>query len=251
MNWSLVRAEARKLRTLRSVAGLGLAAVGIALVSLGPAWAAPAATKADWNPEMLPQAVRGQGFVVALVVLVVGVLATAGEVRHGTLPATLLVAPRRRQVLVAKLAAVSGFAVALAVTVSAVTLGLGAAVLRSAGVDAAPFGADSLATAAAVVAVAVAYAALGVGLGALVRDQTAAVVGAVVWSTVVENVLPVVLRNPSLSKWMPGGGARSLLTAATPEPGLLQPAAGALLLLVVVAAIVGGGTAAFATRDVA
>lgn len=251
MMWSLVRAEARKLRTVRSVTGLAAAVVAFAVVSTGPAWTAPAAAKAEWTPATLVQAMRGPGWVLALAMLMVGVLATAGELRHGTLASTLLVAPRRRHVLGAKVVAVAGLAVALAVIVDLVMLALGVVLLGSAGVDVTPFSGDVLATAAAVVGIAAVYGALGVGLGALVRDQTAAIVGAVLWATVVENVVPIVLRAPSLSKWMPGGAARSLLTTATPEPDLLAPAAATVLLVGVLAAVVGGGTAAFLRRDVA
>ena len=250
MKWSLVRAEARKLRTVRSVTGLAAAVVGFAFLATGPAWTAPAAAKAEWTPGLLAQGLRGPGWVLALAVLVIGVLATAGEVRHGTLPSMLVVAPRRRHVLVAKLVAVAGMSAALAVVVNLVMLALGLVLLRSAGVEVGPFRGDVATTAAAVVGLAVVYGAIGVGVGALVRDQTAAIVGALLWATVMENVVPIVLRAPTLAKWMPGGAARSLLTTAAPEPDLLSPLAAAALLVAVLAALAAGGTAAFVSRDV-
>ena len=247
---NLVRAELRKLRTVRSVRWLVLAVLAYPVLSFLPVLALPAADKADWTADTLLGAVRGQAFVVGLAMLCIGVLATAGEFRHGTIVATLTAAPRRRQVLAAKAAAVLALAAGVAVVVDVLALSLGTAMLRSADVDVSPLNGDALGTAAALFAMALAYGALGVGLGALVRDQTAAIAGALVWATVVENVVPVVLRNPGLAKWMPGGAARSLLTSATPEPDLLAPLAAVVVLVGVTAAMLAGGLAVFAGRDI-
>lgn len=247
---SLVRAELRKLRSVRSVTGVVAAVVAFAFLAFAPVWTLDDAAKAEWTADALLPAVRGPAFVVALAMLIVGVLATAGELRHGTMASTLLVAPRRGRVAVAKLVAVVAVAAAPALAVNAVTLALGTVTLRSAGVAVSPFTGDALGTAGVVVLVAMAYGAVGVGLGLLARDQTAVLVGALVWTTVVENIVPIVLRAPGTAKWMPGGAVRSLLSVATPDPSLAAPAAAAVVLATVAALLVAGGTAAFARRDV-
>lgn len=247
---NLLRAELRKLATVRSVPAIVAAVLAVAVVGVLPAWTAPAADKAAFTANDLVAAVRGPAFVVAAAALVLGVLATAGELRHGTMAATLLVTPRRRRVVAAKTIAVAGVAAVMAAMAGVVTAVLSTAVLESAGVATASVRADVAVTALAVVAIAAVYAVAGVGLGLALRDQTAAIAGALVWITVVENVLPVVLRAPSLSRWMPGGAARSVLTAVAPEPELLAPAVGAVLLAAVVGALLVVGTTVFAARDV-
>ena len=93
------------------------------------------------------------------------------------------------------------------------------------------------------------YALVGVGVGCLVRNQTAAIVGALVWLFVLEG--PLVSFVPQLGRWFPGGAAAALSAAATADGGLL-PMWGAGLLFtaygLVFAAI---GTALMAARDVA
>ena len=52
----------------------------------------------------------------ALLLLVIGILMTAGEFRHGTATATFLISPYRRRVIGAKLAAAALVEAAVAVT---------------------------------------------------------------------------------------------------------------------------------------
>lgn len=247
---NLLRAELRKLMTVRSTRAVVAGVLLVAVLGILPAWTAPAAEKATFQASDLVGAVRGPAFLVAAAALVLGVLATAGEVRHGTMAATLLVAPRRWRLVAAKTIAVAGVAAAMAVASVVITAVLGTLVLESAGVATASVRGDVAATGLAVVGIAVAYAAAGVGLGLAVRDQTAAIAGALVWVTVVENVLPIVLRAPTLSSWMPGGAARSVLTAVAPEPDLLAPASGAALLVAVVGALALVGMTVFSARDI-
>jgi hypothetical protein len=63
----------------------------------------------------------------------------------------------------------------------------------------------------ALVVTSVGYGVLGVALGLLLRNQTTALVTALVWQFVVEGVLPVVLRAPSLPTYLPGGAVSALV----------------------------------------
>jgi hypothetical protein len=77
-----------------------------------------------------------------------------------------------------------------------------------------------------------ATAAIGVAVGALVRHQIVAVVGVLVWMTVVQQI--VVTELPRVGRWLPGGATLSVLQQgqATGLDGeLLPPAVGGLILL--------------------
>jgi hypothetical protein len=77
-----------------------------------------------------------------------------------------------------------------------------------------------------------ASAAIGVALGAVVRHQIAAVVGVLVWMTVIEQVIIAAL--PALGRWMPGGATMSVLQQGTAnglDGDLLPPALGGAVLL--------------------
>jgi hypothetical protein len=76
------------------------------------------------------------------------------------------------------------------------------------------------------------YGPIGVAVGALVRNQIAAVVGALAWTFIVEQL--VVALWPEVGRWLPGGAASAVLQlgeVATTRGDLLPPWAGALLLV--------------------
>ncbi|CAN5600349.1 hypothetical protein BH20ACT2_BH20ACT2_21600 [soil metagenome] len=85
------------------------------------------------------------------------------------------------------------------------------------------------------------YGALGVAVGALVRNQTAAVVVSLFWIMVVESLLVGLV--PVVGRWVPGGAA-SALTSATVKAGDLLPMWAAALVLAAYA----GGFALVASR---
>lgn len=105
--------------------------------------------------------------------LVLGVLGGAGEYRHRTIAATLLAVPRRGRAVAAGLAAYLiaglGYAVVIVGATAAVVLAVRG---LSATAPALLLGAVLTATL---------YAPIGLAVGALVRDQAAAVAGALVY----------------------------------------------------------------------
>ena len=244
-----MRAEARKLLTHRSAMALGAVCLVYVVLAFGMAMTASPDAR-DLTPATMHTGVRAPATFFAFAMLMVGVLATAGEVRHGTIVPSLLAVPRRGRFVAAKLAVVCAYAAGVAATVSAVGLALATALLRDEGIAATPLAAKPLVTAGAVVAVVVAYAAMGVGLSLLLRDQTAAITAALVWSLVVEGVLPSLLRSPGLERWLPMSAARSVLAVAQPDAALLPPAGAAALLATIVAVVVGGGAVIFQRRDI-
>jgi ABC-2 type transport system permease protein len=65
-----------------------------------------------------------------------------------------------------------------------------------------------------------------VALGALVRNQVAAVAGALAWLAIVEHTLVNLV--PSIGRWLPVGAGQAILR--TPLDGLLPPPAGIAVL---------------------
>ena len=246
----MIRSELWKVRSVRSLLAFPVVGVLYAALAFGPAFSASESALQQIDPDELVRIVRGPSFFVAVAMLVLGALVTAGEFRHGTMPATLLVVPRRRDVLGAKSAAMAAIAGGTACAVAVVSVALGALFLRTHDIASTAAVADVALAVIASLVVPALYALAGVGLGLLARDQTVAVGAALLWIGIVEGALPVVLRAPSLYKWLPGGAANAVLGVVDPPDDLL-PAAGAVLLLVaVVAGLMGAGWARFVGRDV-
>jgi ABC-2 type transport system permease protein len=165
------------------------------------------------------EVLRGGAGVLTLAVLLLGVLAVAGEHRHGTIVPSLLVSPRRGWFLASKLGWQATQAVTLSLAVSAVGLVVGTWYLGTRDVSVDLLSSDVLLTVGATTLVVTLYAVAGAAVGALVRNQTAAVAGALIWVFAVENAIPLVLRRPGLKRWLPGGLSERLLHVADPVAG--------------------------------
>ncbi|HET9443970.1 MAG TPA: ABC transporter permease subunit [Acidimicrobiales bacterium] len=247
---ALVLAEARKLRRTRSLLALPLLAVAYPLVTLAAAAFAPEGERATLDAGLLLGALRGVADVARFAALMVGILAVAGEFRHGTIVPALLATPRRARLVAAKLVSQAGTGLVVALAASAVCLATAGPWLAGQGVDVDPLSGDvALVVLGATVGV-VCYAAIGAALGWLVRNQTAAIAGALVWLLAVEEVIPIVLRRPGLRRWLPGGAATSLLRLGEPAVGAGRAWAALALLLAVTAALAAAAFVAVARADV-
>ena len=89
------------------------------------------------------------------------------------------------------------------------------------------------------------FALLGVALGSLVRSQVAAIVGALAWLLVAEQVLVTLAADAG--RWLPGAAGQAIVR--TPTDGLLDPAAGTALLLAYAAAVTLASTLTATRRD--
>lgn len=214
---ALLRAEARKILTTRSTILVAGFAVLYPILSLLPAVFAPREPAVDESTIL--DVLRGSAGVLTLAVLVLGILAVAGEHRHGTIVPTLLASPRRGRFVAAKLGSQAALGAILAIAVSAIGLITGTVYLASRDVSVDLLSGDVALTVSAVALVVTLYAVMGAAVGALVKNQTAAVAGALIWVLTVENAIPLVLRNPGLKRWMPGGLGDRLLQAADPVAG--------------------------------
>lgn len=124
------------------------------------------------------------GAMVAVLVVAIGVLSSAGEWTHGTTQTTFLIVPQRSRIVLAKYLAAAGLGAAIAAVVTATSLALSA---LWPGLDFAWTGAG--AGSLALIGAGAAFAVIGVGIGAAVTNAPAALTGSY---AVLLAVLPVV-----------------------------------------------------------
>jgi ABC-2 type transport system permease protein len=241
----LVRTELLKQRTLRLyVAGFVAAPVVAGLVVLAVFGAAGKQGNPPLEPENLLQVVGAPAPVITMLALLLGVLGMAGEYRHQTITTSYLATPRRRDVVVAKLAAHTVTAVAMAWAAVVATLAVAVPWLQSAGVPI-RFRGEMVGLVLGLVGSCALHAALGVGIGAIVRNQTAAITVVLVWFLAVEGLLSDVLGGfGRWDGWMPGEAAAGLVT---PDGQLLVSA---LTFLAYVAVAAAAGIALQTRKDI-
>lgn len=247
---SSVTSEVRKLRATRSFGFAVLASLALTtLIAVGTVLLAGKQSNGPLTPETLDEAIRAPGKILGFAMLVIGVLSAAGEYRHQTVVPTLLAEPRRPRVVAAKALAVAAFG---AVTALVTTVAFAAVCLLLLITHEAPtqHKAGIPAGVATVMVAAAAYGVMGVALGLLLRNQTAALVVALVWQFVVEGILPVLLQVPDMGKYLPGGAVSSMLRIGMdPGPGALPPWQGGAVFLAVTAALLAAATTIVVPRD--
>ena len=209
----LIRAELLKQRTT-PVFLLAFAAVPAvaSLVTLAVYGAAGRQGNDPLGPDSLVQALGAPASVLTLMALLLGIVGMAGEYRHQSITNTLLAAPRRRDVVLAKLAAHTIAGAAMAALSLAVSAAVAVPWLMSADVA---VGLDGrvVGIAAGMIFSTALHAALGVAIGALLRNQTAAVAAVLVWLLALEGILANVLRSAAVLDWLPGALAAALVGA--------------------------------------
>ena len=243
-----IRAEWRKLRTTRT--GKGLLAATVALTALG-AWGTlhemgPATSTAS-TIAALPLFLLAT-WSVSILAMVLGIRSVTDEVRHGSLVPTLLATPDRRRVVGAKLAvaATAGAVLGLA----AIATGTAFAMIWTAthGGMLALGGTAFAILALKVAAVGAAWAAIGLGIGLIVRHQVAAIVGALVYLFVVEDLIGGLFRG--VAKFLPGSAADAFIGMSAGGAELVAPVVGAVLLAGYAALSMGVGTERLVRGDI-
>ncbi|MGP7999927.1 MAG: hypothetical protein ACLPKI_21825 [Streptosporangiaceae bacterium] len=223
-----MRAEVRKLTTVR--APWLLLAGGPLIVLAGVTGLVQSGANVH-DPATQDTALAHVG-LAAVFTLLFGILAVAGEYRHGTITDTFLSFPGRRTVIAAKLA-VYGLTGALAGVVSSLV-----AVAATAAWWAAKGGSfqwsstGTWRTLGGGVAVSIAFALIGVGVGALIRSLVAAVAATLAWVALVEGIAGQLLGS-GLARWLPFYASESLdqATLTAPAARLLPQWGGGALLL--------------------
>ena len=182
--------------------------------------------------------------------VLLGALATTGEFRHQTLTPTFLANPRRVTVLGAKSVSMLIAGAALGVVGLLASMGVGALVLNSFGVDPALADADTWALVGRSILAMALWAAIGVGLGVLVPSQVASIVIVLAFTQFVEPLLRLASSfievTANIGKFLPGAASDALVgasffTIASPASAVLDWWQGGLVLLAyaVVATVAG------------
>ena len=243
---ALLRAEFIKLASTKTVLGLAVGATAVA--ALGAV-----STIMSARTEDLTRAVHDQPFFMlasvnlAMFAMVLGIRAFTDEFRHGTIVPTLVVAPDRRKVVVAKMATSGAAGAGLAAVAQVVMVALGLLLIGAKGAEA-TFEARDLAAVGGAVLAGGLWAAIGTGIGAIVRHQVAAVVGALVWVLLLENLGGGLLGDAA--RFLPGQAAHGLAQASQAGT-ILTPVAAAGLLVAYATLAAGAAMLRMARTDVA
>ena len=236
--------ELRKMRSTRTNLGLLAGMVGMILLTVllnGFIIEKPELAELKNQYAMLSTGTSG-----ALFAALIGVMAITSEYRHGTIRPTFVVTPRRSRVIGAKVLASLLMGVLFGLAAIALSFGVGYAILSVRDIPFALSTGDVLWLVLGTPALTAAWAALGVGFGALVRNQVFAVIGLIVWSMFVDNLLRALI--PGIGGYTPVGASAAIV--ADPTDYVLPAAAGGLLLLGYVAALVTAGAVLATRRDV-
>lgn len=183
--------------------------------------------------------------IASLFTSILGATAVAGEHRHRTITSTFLLTPSRGRVVAAKLVGytIAGAVFGIIVELAALLVAMAWLTVGGSGV---PFGA-SVAVGLALNPVATGLAAgFGVGIGAAVPNQLGAVLAAVGWVMVIEQLLAGLV--PDLAQWLPFTGAGIAITGSHPTLGVAGGLGVFLAYMAVLSAI---GVVVTKRRDVA
>jgi len=242
----LVSSELLKLRSTRTALALIGSVVGlVVLIGLIATLTVP-------PEEVVTVDLLGIAGFAQVFALILGILAVTTEFRHGTVTPTVIVAPNRVRLVLAKLVAhvLAGLLLgALAVGLCTLIVLVG---LSSRDIDTGVGGDEVTKVVVGLVLATALWAALGVGFGALVRNQVGAIVGAIGWTLVVENLLTII---PTFGEWVQKygvNGATNALSGIESEftGDVLSQLQGGLLLTAYALVFLVAGTLVLRRRDI-
>jgi ABC-2 type transport system permease protein len=182
----LVAGELIKVRTTRTALGFAAASLLIVLASV-------LLTLLAGDPKTLEDKRLALNFggAIAIILLLFGTVGATGEFRHRTLAPAVLIAPDRLRLLLARIAAYTLTALAVAAAMAVVTLAIGIPLLAGAqGPDLAS--SDYVKLVAGGLLASGLAVAIGVAFGTLVRNQVFAVIAVLVWVTILEPLVSLI-----------------------------------------------------------
>ena len=239
---ALLQAEILKLRTTRTFVALVGSAVALSLLVVVLSTTLASSWKEDEVRDLFTADFTG------LFILILGVIGMAGEWRHRTITSTVLAAPDRVRLLLAKVLAYACAGAVLSFIVTVTIMAVGSLILT--GRDEVTVGLGDLADVLwRNLLVAAFLGALGVCIGALVRNQIAAIVGLLIFSFAIE---PTVLGLADhVGKFGPTGGAPNGILAIETfdDSDTLSPGIAILVMFGWIGALFAAGAATLRRRD--
>lgn len=181
---ALIRGEAIKLRSTRTALAFALAGVLLTLLTVLVQGLAGDPTSLEDKRSTLS---IGSIFVV---LVIFGIVGATGEYRHRTVAPAVLIAPDRLRLLAARTLAYAVTAAGVAALMVIVGFALGIPLLAEADGPSLAVS-DYLTVAGGGMLVCALGAAMGVGFGALVGNQVAGVVSALVYFFILESLVAV------------------------------------------------------------
>ncbi|MEO6628755.1 MAG: hypothetical protein ABIP03_09330 [Aquihabitans sp.] len=241
----LIRAELQKVQTTRAVWALLGATAAVTALAVAGAVAGGANTGTEMESDAGVRLALHVSSAGAVFVLVLGIIMSAGEYRHGTATDTYLTTPTRWPVTTAKVATAGMIGLGFGTLSAGVAFAVANHAYQLKGYTL-PRGSGQVTS---ILAGAIVYAALfgaiGAALGSLVRNQVAAIVGALAWLLVAEQIF--VTLAPTIGKFLPAAAGRALVR--DPNEGLLSQPAAVVVLTAYAATIVLLAVAADRRRD--
>ncbi len=222
---ALIRSELIKVRTTRTVWALLGATAALTVLAVAGAVIVGSNSGVDLESESgvgLALHVSGVG---AVFVLVLGAIVTAGEFRHGTATSTFLTTPIRWRVLGAKVITASALGLAFGALSATVALAVASHTYQMQGYTLPVDSTQLRQIVIGAIVYAALFGALGASLGSLVRNQVAAIVGALAWLLIAEQIVANLA--PDIGKYLPASAGRALVL--DPEALLSQQVAMAVL----------------------
>lgn len=222
-----ILAELSKLTTTRAPRWVALSAAALAALAISGVVASGGVAQEALGTDLRVRTVLAHGGLASILPLVLGILLSTSEYRHGTVVDTFLTEPRRGRVIGAKLVAgaLAGLVIGVAVALTtAATVGIWFSAKDV------PFDLSSSTVVRALVGIAiwdVLYATIGVAVGSIIRTPAAAIVSVLVWLTVAETAVAGLL--VEVGRWLPGTAAQAL--GGAPTDGLLSQVGGGVVLL--------------------
>jgi hypothetical protein len=239
-----IASELRKLTSTRS----GYAMLGglVVLVAIGVV-----AIGSSAPPGILHVPLEQQTFlhivmaIAPVFALLLGLRSFTDEFRFGSIVPTLLVTPKRLRVLGAKLVAVAIGGAVMSLVALAGAIVTGVVLLAVHGVPITWSSAGMAAIVGRLLLATVLWTSIGVGAGLAVKQQVAAIAGALVWLLAGEGILGNVI--PHIAKYFPGSVGFDVVGVGSP---LLTLGTAALILGAYGAVAVATGAVIMARRDV-
>ena len=231
----LLRAEVRKIFTVKLWWGMLLGSMGFAALAVVAQIASNGAarsgalplTSAQTQQSIFASAASGEIFSV-----IVGIILITTEYRHFTSRPTFLIEPRRGRVILAKVATSAMVGLLYGTCSVAITVAIAAPWLAAKQVSIGWVSDQVLLVLLGGLTVGVVFAVLGLGVGVLMRNQIAAVIATLAYLFVVEPLTTVIPVVKEVYRFLPGAAGAALTAYGTTRNGitLLQPWQGGLLL---------------------